>query len=125
MIGAINTIKINGTDIFRPTDFSPARENIYAAEITTCTGKTIADLIGWKYSDMTMQWDTLPQDQLDELLAMSGECTLIFDDADGTEHTETIIPTTQVWVSTRTTKLDGSVVWKDISVGVRFINAHN
>lgn len=126
MIGIINTIQINGTEIFRPDDFSLARENIYAAEITTCSGKTIADLVGWKYSDMTMQWDTLPQDQLDVVLAMSGvgTSTLVFDDIDG-KHIETIRPTSHVYVASRTTRADGSVVWKDISVKVEFINAHN
>ena len=124
MIGILNTIKINDTDIIRPNDFSPAREDIYAAEITTCSGKTIADLVGWKYSDMEMKWDVLPQGQLDVLLAMSGECPLVFTDADG-EHTETIIPTSRVYVASRFTYSDGTSVWHDVSLGVSFINAHN
>lgn len=56
MISIFNTIQINGTDLYRPTDFSPAREAVYAGEYKTCLGETIADLIGWRYSDMTLEW---------------------------------------------------------------------
>ena len=125
MIGIFNSIAINGTALYRPSDFSPSRESVYAAEYTTCSGKTIADLIGWKYSDMELKWDTLPQNQLDVLLAMSGECALTFNDADGVEHTESVIPTTRVFVATRHTGMDGNPMWTNVSVGVRFVDAHN
>lgn len=125
MIGIFNTITVNGTEIFRPNDFSPAREDLYAAEITTCTGKTIADLIGWKYSDMDLKWDSLPQAQLDVLLSMSGESTLGFRDVDGADHTESIVPTSRVFVATRSTGPDGNGLWKDVSVGVKFLNVHD
>lgn len=120
-----STIKINGTTVFRPNDFSPQREDIYAAEITTCTGKTIADRIGWKYSDMELSWDTLPQSQLEVLLDMSGESTIEFTDADGAMHTENIIRTSAVSTSTRSTDVSGNPVWKDVKVEVKFLNAHN
>lgn len=120
-----STIKINGTEILRPNDFSPQREDIYAAEITTCTGKTIADLIGWKYSDMELSWDTLPQEQLEVLLSMSGESTIIFTDADGESHTESIVRNSAVSTSTRATDVSGNPVWKDVKVEVKFLNAHN
>lgn len=125
MIGIFNTIQINGTELYRPTDFSPGREAVYAGEYTTCLGETIADLIGWRYSDMTLEWGSLPQYQLDVLLAMSGECTLVFTDADGVTHTESVIPTTKVFVATRHTGPDGHALWQDVSVGVRFLNVHH
>ena len=118
-------IKINDTDILRPNDFSPQREDIYAAEITTCTGKTIADPIGWRYADMTLEWDMLPQESLDLLLSMTGECSITFTDADGTVHTESIVRASAVMTSTRTVTAGGSPVWKDVRVEVKFINAHN
>ena len=86
MIGVYNTIQLNGVELFRPNDFSPKREDIYGAEITTCSGKVIADRVGWRYADMTLQWDTLPQAQLDVLLAVTGQATLVFTDADGVTH---------------------------------------
>ena len=120
-----STIKINGTDILRPEDFSPQREDLYAAEITTCTGKTIADLIGWKYSDMTLEWDMLPQKQLEVLLSMQGECTITFTDADSISHTERIVRSSAVSTATRFTGADGHPVWSDVKVEVRFLDAHD
>jgi hypothetical protein len=105
--------------------FLPQREDIYAAEITTCTGKTIADRIGWRYADMTLEWDMLPQESLDLLLSMTGECSITFTDADGTVHTESIVRASAVMTSTRTVTAGGSPVWKDVRVEVKFINAHN
>ena len=125
MIGVYNTIQLNGVELFRPNDFAPKREDIYGAEITTCSGKVIADRVGWRYADMTLNWDTLPQAQLDVLLALAGQATLVFTDADGTSHTEQIIPTSRVWVATRLTGKDGNALWKDVSMGVKFLNAHN
>lgn len=119
-----NFIEINGSKIIRPNDFTLGREDVYAGEYTTCTGKTIADRIGWRYADTELQWDTLPQGQLDVLLAMAGACTLKFTDADG-DHTETIVPTTRVWVSTRFRDTAGRLMWSGVTLGVRFINVHN
>lgn len=119
-----NNIKINGTNIYRPNGFTPQRQDVYAAEITTCTGKTIADLIGWKFANMTMQWDALPQDQLEVLLAMSGECTLEFTDADGVARTEAVVRTSAVTTATRFTR-NGVPVWSNVQLEVMFLNAHN
>lgn len=120
-----NTIAINGEDIIRPNGFSPQREDLYAGEIVTCIGNIEADLVGWKYADMTMQWDALPEDQLQTLLAMKGECTLEFDDADGESRFEKIVRTGAVSTATRHVRPDGTPLWTDVNVEVRFINAHN
>lgn len=119
-----NYIKINGNNILRPNAFTLQREDVAAAEYTTCTGKIVADRIGWKYSDMTMQWDTLPNAQMLILIAMSGESTIIFDDADGS-HTEQIERSKNSNTATRFINNDGTVVWKSVSLDVRFINVHN
>ena len=123
-MAVFRTIKINGSDVFMPNGFTPQREHVYAAEITTCTGKTIADRIGWKYSDMTLEWGTLPQDQLDVLLAMDGTDTITFTDVDGTTVTEEIFPLSNVWIGTRFLGEDGEPLWKDIRLSIRFVNAH-
>lgn len=120
-----NTITIDGDTYFRPNGFTPAREYVYAAEYTTCTGKIIADLVGWKYSDMSLSWDALPQTQIDNLLALNGtEVTMTWTDADGTTASETVIPSTHSLTATRF--MNGSnPLWSDIQTDLRFINVHN
>ena len=72
MIGVFNNITINGTEIYRSNGFTLSREWIYAGEIVTCTGKVCADVVGWRYSNLQLQWDNLPQDQLQrEQLALA------------------------------------------------------
>ena len=120
-----NTITIDGKSYYRPNGFTPAREYVYAGEITTCTGKTIADLVGWKYSDIELDWDAIPQAQLENLLALNGtEVTMTFTDVDGTTASESVIPATHSMTATR--YLNGSTpIWKDIKTTLRFINVHN
>lgn len=125
MIGVFNTIRINTTDILAPNDFQPAREDVYAGEITTCTGKLIADRIGWKYADMSLEWDTLPQTDLMVLIGVSGMFDLIFTDVDGTTVTESAIPKSRVYTGTRYTDQNGNVVWRDVQFGITFVNVHN
>ena len=123
-MSVFRTIKINSSDVYMPNGFAPQREHVYAAEITTCTGKTIADRIGWKYADMTLEWGTLPQDQLSVLLAMDGTDEIKFEDVDGTVVTEDIFPLSQVWIGTRHIGEDGNPLWKDVKLTIRFVNVH-
>ena len=125
MIGVFNTIRINSTDILAPNDFQPAREDVYAGEITTCTGKLIADRIGWKYADMSLEWDMLPQADLMVLIGISGMFNLTFTDVDGTTVTESAIPKSRVYTGTRYTDQNGNVVWRDVQFGITFVNTHN
>lgn len=125
MIGVFNTIRINSTDILAPNDFQPAREDVYAGEITTCTGKLIADRIGWKYADMSLEWDMLPQADLMVLIGVSGMFNLTFTDVDGTTVTESAIPKSRVYTGTRYTDQNGNVVWRDVQFGITFVNTHN
>ena len=120
-----NTITIDGETYYRPNEFTPAREYVFASEITTCTGKTIADLVGWKYADISLEWDSLPQSQLENLLALNGtEVTMTFKDVDGTTASESVIPLTHSMTATRF--LNGNYeVWRDVKTDLRFINVHN
>lgn len=117
-------ITINGNQILRPPAFAPQIEDIYAGEYTTCTGKTVGDVVGWKYSDATLTWDALPQSSVDVLVAMSGENTLSFVNPSGTTTTETVIRDSVVQLQNRNT-IRGEVWWKNVSVAIRFVNAHN
>lgn len=117
-------ITINGNQILRPPTFAPQIEDIYAGEYTTCTGKTVGDVVGWKYSDATLTWDALPQSSVDVLVAMSGENTLTFVNPSGMITTETVIRDSVVQLQNRNT-IRGETWWKNVSVQIRFINAHN
>lgn len=120
----VKMIAINGDEIYRPPAFAPQMEDIYAGEYTTCTGKVVGDRVGWKYSDMTLSWDALPQTMVNYLIAMSGECTLEFEDLSGSITSETIIRSSTVMMRNRNT-IRGEVWWKNVSVSIRFVNAHN
>lgn len=121
---ALDCISIGGVQLPKPPEFSPQIEDLYAGEYTTCTGKLIADRIGWKYSDMTLEWNALPQWAVDVLCQMSGAMPLTFDGLDGLIQTESIIRTSAVGLRHRYT-VDGEVWWTGVQVEVRFINAHN
>ena len=126
MIGIFNTISIEEVEIFRGNNFSLEREWIYAAEIETCTGKRCADVVGWRYKDLTIQWDNLPQDQLQTILDLDGsEVNMTFTNEQNQSVTEAVIPLVTTAQITRLTDQNGNVAWSVIGLQVRFINAHN
>ena len=126
MIGIFNTISIEEVEIFRGNNFSLEREWIYAAEIETCTGKRCADVVGWRYKDLTLQWDNLPQDQLQTILDLDGsEVNMTFTNEQNQSVTEAVIPLVTTAQITRLTDPNGNVAWSGIGLQVRFINAHN
>ncbi len=118
-----HTFKIDSTDIIYPNDFTPERAPMYAGEYTSCTGKLFADLVGWKYADMTLEWGMLPTSQVRFLIGLSGEHSITFTDIDGVAHTEAFVPTSQVAIRNRQTKPDGTQVWHDISLSISFTGA--
>lgn len=127
MIGIFNTISINSEIIYQGNDFTLQREYIYAAEYETCTGKRCADLVGWRYADLTIQWDTLPEEMLRYVMGLTGEAVdFTFTDELGNSITESVIPTVISSQATRLTNpYDRSAIWKNVSLQLRFINAHN
>lgn len=127
MILIFNSITIDDNEIFRGNDFALQREYIYAAEYETCTGKRCADLVGWRYADLTIQWDTLPEEMLGYVMGLTGEAVdFTFTDELGNSITESVIPTVISSQATRLTNpYDRSAIWKNVSLQLRFINAHN
>ena len=111
-------------NINRPESFSPKVEDVYEAEITTCTGKTIADKIGWKFADLALEWGGLPQDQLSVLANMPQQATLTFKAPDGKIYTEDIIRSTVVGAEHRWTN-KGVTWWMSVTLEVKFLNVHN
>ena len=124
MLGVFNTIIIDGMEFYRPSDFNLTRTDVFEGEYTAMTGNIYADRIGWKYADMTLKWDTLPQTMLDKLTSLSGAFNLTFTDSDGT-HTELVVRGGFENTPTRMTAYDGAVLWKDVNVQLRFLNVHN
>ena len=124
VLGIYNKIYIDGRPYFRPNDFEIRREDVYAGEYTSCTGRILADKIGWKFSDLTMKWDILPDADLAYLTSLSGPFTLKFRDNDGA-HTETVIRRGFTNTPTRITGPEGSKIWTGVEMEVTFINVHN
>ena len=121
--GLHGDVRINGDFFPKPVNFAPAREDVYAGEYTTCTGRLLADKIGWKHSDITLEWAALPQTDLRKLAAINGEATFVFDDVEG-RWTEKVIRKKAVSMMNRNT-INGKVYWKNVSIELEFINAHN
>lgn len=126
MNGIYHTINIRGREFLRPNDFTLAREDVYAGEYTTCTGNVIADRLGWKYSDVTLEWDIMSDDDLILLSNVSEPVEIIFYDQGGmkTLRKEQAIRTGFSSTPTRFTFADGTPVWKNVRCGFRFINVH-
>lgn len=122
MIGVFNSIAINGTEIFRPNDFEIKREDVYAGEYVTLTGKTIGDRIGWKFSDMTLKWDMLTDSMMQTLVNLNGEFSISFEDLKG-QHTEQAIRRGFSSTPSRVTK-NGEEIWTGIEMEIHFTNTH-
>ena len=119
----LDYIIINGEQIVRPPGFAPTHEDIYKGDYITCTGKQIADRVGWRFSDITLEWDALPQSMVDVLINMQGESSIVFDDIDGTIREEQIVRTSAVGLRHRYTQ-GGETIWKNVSVSIKFIGSH-
>lgn len=118
------TIRQTSFVLPRPANFNVQREDIYAGEYVTCTGATKADRIGWKYSDLDLEWDALEQGYVEALIALTGQATLIFDDPEHDTIEESIVRSSAVATRHRST-LNGVYWWTDVKCSIRFIDAHN
>ena len=119
----LDDIYINGEQVSRPPTFSPRKEDVYKGDYTTCTGKYIADRVGWRFSEMELSWGALPQQMVDVLVNMSGINTITFDDLDGNLREENIVRVSMVAMRHRHTQ-GGVTIWKDVKVTIRFIDSH-
>lgn len=117
-------ITIGGQQIRRPDEFAPQREDIYAGEYTTCTGATRADVVGWKYADMTLKWHALPESAVEILIGMNGATTLVFDDPSSDTISEQVIRKSAVAMRNRYNE-NGEYWWTEVECEISFIGAHN
>ena len=126
MIGVFNTITLNGEEIFRGNEFTLSREYIYAGEYETCTAKRVGDIVGWRYADLSLTWDNLPQSQLQKVIGLNGSAVaMTFSNEFNETVTEMVIPTVTTAQVTRLTDPQGNVAWSGIGLTLKFINAHN
>lgn len=125
--GIFNAIQIiaDGTTytLPRPSGFTVEREEVYAGELTTCTGNYYADRIGWKYADMDLTWEILEPADLDNLLVLPSVVTLRWTDANGSNRSDSVRITKRAATGTRFTK-NNRLYWKDVSLGVSFNGVH-
>lgn len=120
-------IKINNLSIPYPNDFTLNPEPIIANEITTLSGYTYADIVGVKYSDTTLNWDYLVEEDLLALLnetnPLKGTFTLKFSDPEDVElvtRNLTALRIGRVTTKTRFKESSGRIIWTGISITVRF-----
>lgn len=113
-------IEINGYTIPYPNDFTMTKVPRIVSEIETMDGTTIADVSGWKYEDTTLEWDTLLDTDLQNLLTALSTNTfpITFEDIDG-QHTVQAVLVSRQNVKTPLFK-DGELIWRDLQVSLSF-----
>lgn len=116
---------INGYQIPYPNGFEMQRVPNIVGEITTMTGRTIADINGWKYADTTLNWDTLLNEDLQNLLAAVSvpSFDITFIDIDG--NTNTVEAVFRGMTQKKTPIFEnGRTVWRDLQVALSFPNCY-
>lgn len=114
-------ININGYEMPYPNNFSPSKVPNVVNEMTTLTGKVVADVNGWRYGDTDLNWDTLLDSDLQNLLSAISESSfpITFLDIDGVQHTVTAVLKGRSNVKTPIFN-NGVTVWKDITIPLSF-----
>lgn len=112
---------INGYSVPYPNDLELQRVPNIVNEITTLTGKVVADVNGWRYGDTELKWDTLLNDDLSNLLSAisSSSFTITFLDIDGVQHTVNAVLKGSANVKTPIF-VSNNILWKDVSVSLSF-----
>ena len=114
-------ITITGEQIPYPNGLTLQKVPNIVNEMTTLTGKVVADINGWKYGDTELEWDTLLDEDLQSLLAAisAPTFTVSFYDIDGTEHSVSAVFKGRANVKTPMFH-NGLTVWKDVSITLSF-----
>lgn len=117
-------IQINGKDFPHPLNFKMSTVPNITSQLTTMAGKTIADVNGWKYADMTLAWEWIESSQLIDLLQetdpMKGSFTFKFDDITSGEPVTVNAIRTNVGGRRLAAVDNGRTVWVDIQMSVSF-----
>lgn len=122
-------INIGGTPIRRPDNFAPARENVYAGEYTTASGRRIMDYTGWRFSDMTLEWSALPAFSYKALSYLTVPAEMIFDFVDDdlgdpTTYRENVVLTLSSSRLHPYIDNEGVTWYRDVTADVSFLDIH-
>lgn len=112
---------INGFSVPYPNSLELQRVPNIVNEITTLTGKVVADVNGWRYGDTTLQWDTLLNQDLENLLTAISVSSfpVTFNDIDGVSHTVNAVLKGRANVKTPIFE-PNAVLWRDVSISLSF-----
>lgn len=112
---------INGKDVPYPNSFQLQKVPNIVNEMTTLTGRVVADVNGWRYGDTELQWDTLLDEDLQNLLTAIGDETfeISFSDIDGNTRTVTAVLRGRANIKTPLFYKDVTV-WNDVRVSLSF-----
>lgn len=114
-------ITINGQDIPYPNDFELQKIPNIVNEMTTLTGRVVADVNGWRYADAELSWGTLLGEDLQNLLTAiaKSEFEVSFLDIDGNIRTVNAVLRGRANVKTPMFH-NGVTVWKDVKITLSF-----
>lgn len=114
-------LTINGYRVPYSNDLQLQKVPNIVNEMTTLTGKVVADINGWKYADVNLSWGTLLDQDLQNLLtAISTNTFLIeFMDIDGSTHSINAVLKGRANVKTPLFH-NGQTVWRDVSISLSF-----
>lgn len=113
-------ITINGKFIPYPNDFTMKKVPRIVSEIETMNGTIIGDVAGWRYDETTLQWDTLLDSDLQNLLEAVADPSfpITFEDIDGDRTVNAVL---RGRVNTKTPLFyNGDTIWRDIQVTLSF-----
>lgn len=116
-----DTIKINGEIYPRPVNFGLQKEDILAAEYQTANGSIHADVVGWRYADLTLSWEALPQPQAAFLDSLRGTVELEVDDPAGTKKYK--VQRKAFTAIRHRYPQNGEYIWKNVSITFKFLEA--
>ena len=114
-------ITINGQDIPYSNDFTLQKVPNIVNEMTTMTGRVVADVNGWRYADTELAWDTLLGEDLQNLLTAiaENEFEVSFLDIDGEVRTVNAVLRGRANVKTPMFH-NGKTVWRDVKITLSF-----
>lgn len=120
-------LKFNGFQIPYSNSLAMGTEPNIINESVTLDGNLIADINGWRYSDVTLSWDYLKLHELQILLEETDPMrgTFRFEFLDPYEGSVNINALRVGGISQKTQFIDdrGNIVWTGIQITLRFPDA--
>lgn len=114
-------LRINGYDLPYPKSFELHKEPNIVCELTTMTGRRIADVNGWRYADTTIEWGSLYEEDLSDLIqaVSTPDLTIRFKDMEG--ETVTVDAILKGFTGKRTLAIyEEKAVWEGVAIAVSF-----